>query len=45
VKELARRYGVAVSTAHRAIAQLAAEGVIQASRGRRPVVLDPGQAN
>ena len=40
VKELARRYGVAVSTAHRAIAQLAAEGVIQASRGRRPVVLE-----
>jgi hypothetical protein len=39
VKELARRYGVAVSTAHRAVAQLAAEGAIRVSRGRRPVVI------
>jgi len=40
-KELARRYGVADSTAHRAIAVLAKDGVIEVSRGRRPVVLDP----
>ncbi|MEU4288984.1 tyrosine-type recombinase/integrase [Kribbella sp. NPDC026596] len=40
VKDLARRYGVAAGTAHRAIALLAAEGFIRASRGRRPVVLD-----
>jgi integrase len=39
VKELARRYGVAVSTAHPAVAQLAAEGAIRVSRGRRPVVI------
>ncbi|MFG1820401.1 tyrosine-type recombinase/integrase [Kribbella sp. NPDC049174] len=39
VKDLAHRYGVAVSTAHRAIALLADEGLIRASRGRRPVVL------
>ena len=39
VKALAQRYGVATSTAHRAIALLAADGVIHVSRGRRPVVM------
>ena len=33
--DLATRYGVAVSTAHRAIAELSAEGLVQASRGKR----------
>ncbi|MEV0290649.1 tyrosine-type recombinase/integrase [Kribbella sp. NPDC050820] len=42
VKDLARRYGVAVGTAHRAIALLADEGFIQTSRGRRPIVLEQG---
>ena len=36
--DLATRYGVALSTAHRAIAELSAEGPIQASRGRRAKV-------
>jgi len=42
IKELARRYSVAESTAHRAIAQLAGEGAIRVSRGRRPIVIDAG---
>lgn len=42
-KELASRYGVAASTAHRAIAQLAADGVIRVSRGRRPVVAESSE--
>lgn len=42
VKDLARRYAVAVGTAHRAVALLTDEGLIQASRGRRPVVLEQG---
>lgn len=37
-KDLAARYGVADSTAHRAVALLVAEGLVVASRGRRAVV-------
>jgi integrase len=33
--DLAKRYGVALSTAHRAIAELSSEGLVQASRGKR----------
>lgn len=40
VKDLARRYQVAASTAHRAISLLAEDGLIVVSRGRRPVVCD-----
>lgn len=39
VKELAARYGVSASTAHRAVAELSTEGVIDAARGRRAVVM------
>ena len=39
VAELATRYGVAPSTAHRAIADLAACGLVSVSRGRRATVL------
>ena len=39
---LAKRYGVAASTAHRAVAQLVADGVVTASRGRRARVADAG---
>jgi integrase len=38
VADLAKRYGVAPSTAHRAVAELCAEGVASAARGRRAVV-------
>ena len=38
VTELATRYAVAPSTAHRAIARLAASGAVSASRGKRAVV-------
>jgi integrase len=38
VKQLAARHHVAASTAHRAIAVLAAENLITVSRGRRPIV-------
>lgn len=38
MKELARRYDVAVGTAHRAVAQLAERGDVVVSRGRRAVV-------
>jgi len=40
--DLAERYGVAVGTAHRAIAALSADGVIEVSRGRRALVAVPG---
>jgi len=36
--DLSNRYGVAPSTAHRAIAELTAAGLISVSRGRRAVV-------
>ena len=41
VADLADRYGVAVSTAHRAISELAIGGHIRVSRGKRAVVADP----
>jgi integrase len=37
-KVLAERYGVAVSTAHRAIAELTSAGLVVASRGKRAAV-------
>jgi integrase len=37
-KTLADRYGVATSTAHRAISELVTRGVAKASRGKRAVV-------
>jgi integrase len=40
-KDLARRYGVAVSTAHRAVSLLNAAGEVLASRGRRARVAAP----
>ena len=39
-KELAARYGVAVGTAHRAVAQLTEAGEATASRGKRAVVAE-----
>jgi hypothetical protein len=39
VAELATRYGVAPSTAHRAIAELTASGSVTATRGRRATVV------
>ncbi|TQM80661.1 site-specific recombinase XerD [Saccharothrix saharensis] len=41
VVELKARYGVSVGTANRAVAELKAEGLVSASRGKRAVVLDP----
>jgi integrase len=38
VADLAARYGVALSTAQRAIAELSAEGTVRASRGKRSQV-------
>jgi DNA-binding GntR family transcriptional regulator len=38
LKDLARRYGVAVATAHRAVSLLVEDGEVVASRGRRTVV-------
>ena len=38
-KALADRYGVALSTAHRAVAELVAEGLAMAARGKRAVVV------
>ena len=38
VKELADRYGVAIGTAHRAIAELHKSGLVSVSRGRRASV-------
>jgi len=38
--DLAERYGVAVGTAHRAIAVLSADGAIEVSRGKRAVVAE-----
>ncbi|MFJ5992644.1 tyrosine-type recombinase/integrase [Lentzea sp. NPDC092896] len=43
VVELANRYGVAPATAHRAIAELSASGLVRVSRGKRAVVLAPGE--
>jgi len=40
VKELAARYGVAVGTAHRAVAQLTEADQATASRGKRAVVAE-----
>lgn len=42
VKELAAENGVSVGTAHRALATLAAEGLISVRRGSRAVVADRG---
>jgi hypothetical protein len=41
IKELAARYNVALSTAHRAIAALASAGEVNATRGRRASVEEP----
>jgi integrase len=41
VAELAARHGVAAGTAHRAIDVLRSEGLVDASRGRRSVVVFP----
>lgn len=38
--DLAKRYGVAISTAHRAIAELRDSGLIAVSRGRRAIVAE-----
>jgi DNA-binding GntR family transcriptional regulator len=49
MKSLAERYGVALSTAHRAVSVLVEAGLVNASRGVRATVAggDPinGQAN
>lgn len=42
-KALAPRYGVAASTAHRAVALLVAAGLVTASRGKRATVAGGGQ--
>lgn len=44
VVELASRYGVVASTAHRAIKELQKEGLVTSSRGKRAVVADPASA-
>lgn len=41
VVELASAYGVSVGTAHRAVALLTAEGLVNVIRGRRATVADP----
>jgi DNA-binding GntR family transcriptional regulator len=41
VKDLAGRYRVAASTAHRAISALVEERLCNASRGRRVIVAEP----
>jgi DNA-binding GntR family transcriptional regulator len=38
VADLAARYGVGVATAHRAVADLSADGQVQVSRGKRAIV-------
>lgn len=43
VVELANRYNVAASTAHRAISELKDEGLVTASRGKPAVVADPSK--
>jgi DNA-binding transcriptional regulator YhcF (GntR family) len=43
VAELAHRYNVALSTAHRAIALLKDAGLVKVSRGRRAVVIGPSE--
>lgn len=42
-KVLAARYGVAASTAHRAVAMLVAAGLVTASRGKRAAVATGGE--
>ena len=42
VAELAKRYQVAISTAHRAVATLAAAGLVSVSRGRPETVAVDG---
>jgi DNA-binding GntR family transcriptional regulator len=39
VEELGTRYGVAPSTAHRAVAELSESGLVTVSRGRRATVV------
>jgi integrase len=41
VTELAARYAVALSTAHRAVAELAAASEIEVTRGKRAIVVPP----
>ncbi|SMD23594.1 GntR family transcriptional regulator [Lentzea albidocapillata] len=43
VIELKARYGASAGTANRAIAELKAAGLVNASRGKRAVVLAPGE--
>ncbi len=43
IVELQARYGVKAGTAHRAIAELKAAGLIKVSRGKRAIVLGPGE--
>lgn len=43
--ELANRYGVAASTAHRAIAELKGEGLVIARRGKPAAVADPAASD
>ncbi|GAA3632620.1 hypothetical protein GCM10022267_19350 [Lentzea roselyniae] len=43
VVELKGRYGLSAGTVNRAIAELKAEGLVHASRGKRAVVLAPGE--
>ncbi|USX49462.1 tyrosine-type recombinase/integrase [Lentzea sp. HUAS12] len=43
VIELKTRYGVSAGTANRAIAELKANGLVNASRGKRAVVLERGE--
>ncbi|MEU4739746.1 tyrosine-type recombinase/integrase [Actinosynnema sp. NPDC023658] len=45
VNELTARYDVSVGTANRAVAELKKEGLVEASRGKRAIVLDPSAAN
>nr|WP_238159783.1 GntR family transcriptional regulator [Kribbella pratensis] len=42
-KTLAARYGVAASTAHRAVAMLVAAGLVTASCGKRATVATRGE--
>jgi len=44
IVQLAALYTVAAGTAHRAVAALAAEGLIEVTRGRRAVVCSPAGA-
>jgi DNA-binding GntR family transcriptional regulator len=45
VEQLKNRYQVSAGTANRAIAELKAEGLVRASRGRRAIVSDGGHTS